>query len=30
MAGDELGKITGRIDVEDMLGVIFSQFCVGK
>lgn len=30
MAGDELGKITGRIDVEEMLGVIFSQFCVGK
>lgn len=29
-AGDELGKITGRIDVEEMLGVIFSQFCVGK
>ncbi|WP_316858389.1 tRNA uridine-5-carboxymethylaminomethyl(34) synthesis GTPase MnmE [uncultured Cohaesibacter sp.] len=30
MAGDDLGKITGRIDVEEMLGVIFSQFCVGK
>ncbi|SNY90522.1 tRNA modification GTPase trmE [Cohaesibacter sp. ES.047] len=29
-AGDSLGKITGRIDVEEMLGVIFSQFCVGK
>ena len=29
-AGDELGKITGRIDVEELLGVIFSQFCVGK
>ena len=29
-AGDDLGKITGRIDVEEMLGVIFSQFCVGK
>ncbi|WP_319533371.1 tRNA uridine-5-carboxymethylaminomethyl(34) synthesis GTPase MnmE [uncultured Cohaesibacter sp.] len=29
-AGDALGKITGRIDVEEMLGVIFSQFCVGK
>ncbi|MCT4655623.1 MAG: tRNA uridine-5-carboxymethylaminomethyl(34) synthesis GTPase MnmE [Cohaesibacter sp.] len=30
MAGDELGKITGQIDIEEMLGVIFSQFCVGK
>ncbi|PHR23813.1 MAG: tRNA uridine-5-carboxymethylaminomethyl(34) synthesis GTPase MnmE [Hoeflea sp.] len=25
-----LGKITGRVDVEDLLGVIFSEFCVGK
>jgi tRNA modification GTPase len=30
MAGEELGKITGQIGVEEMLGVIFSQFCVGK
>ncbi|MCV6546720.1 MAG: tRNA uridine-5-carboxymethylaminomethyl(34) synthesis GTPase MnmE [Cohaesibacter sp.] len=30
MAGEELGKLTGQIDVEEMLGVIFSQFCVGK
>ena len=29
-AGDELGKIVGRIDVEDLLDVIFSEFCVGK
>lgn len=29
-ASDDLGKIVGKIDVEDILGVIFSQFCVGK
>lgn len=29
-AGDALGRITGRIDVEDLLDVIFSQFCIGK
>jgi tRNA modification GTPase len=25
-----LGKITGRVDVEDMLDVIFGEFCIGK
>ena len=25
-----LGRITGLVDVEDLLGVIFSEFCVGK
>jgi tRNA modification GTPase len=25
-----LGRITGKVDVEDLLGVIFSEFCVGK
>jgi tRNA modification GTPase len=29
-AGDALGRLTGRIDVEDLLDVIFSEFCVGK
>lgn len=30
LAADALGRITGRIDVEDLLGVIFSRFCIGK
>ena len=25
-----LGRITGRVDVEDMLDLIFSEFCIGK
>ncbi|HEY5210911.1 MAG TPA: tRNA uridine-5-carboxymethylaminomethyl(34) synthesis GTPase MnmE [Stellaceae bacterium] len=25
-----LGRITGRVDVEDMLDVIFREFCIGK
>ena len=25
-----LGRITGDIDVEELLGQIFSSFCVGK
>lgn len=29
-AGDRLGLLTGRIGVEDLLDVIFSQFCIGK
>jgi tRNA modification GTPase len=29
-AGDALARITGKIDVEDMLDVIFRDFCVGK
>lgn len=29
-AGNQIGRITGKIDVEDLLDVIFSQFCVGK
>ena len=29
-AADQLGRITGRIDVEDLLDVIFRDFCVGK
>lgn len=29
-AADDIGRITGKVDVEDLLGVIFSEFCVGK
>lgn len=29
-AANALGRITGKVDVEDLLGVIFSEFCVGK
>jgi tRNA modification GTPase len=29
-AADALGRITGRIDVEDVLGEIFGRFCIGK
>jgi tRNA modification GTPase len=29
-AGDALGRITGRIDVEDLFDVIFRDFCIGK
>ena len=30
LAGEALGRLTGRIDVEDLLDVVFSQFCIGK
>lgn len=30
LAADYLGRITGRVDVEQLLGVIFSEFCIGK
>jgi len=29
-AADVLGRLTGRIDVEDVLDVIFRDFCIGK
>jgi tRNA modification GTPase len=30
LAGRALGRITGRVDVEDLLDVIFEDFCLGK
>jgi tRNA modification GTPase len=30
IAADALGRIVGRIDVEDVLGQIFGRFCIGK
>lgn len=30
LASISLGKITGAVDVEELLGVIFQQFCIGK
>ncbi|KAI9498222.1 tRNA modification GTPase TrmE [Zychaea mexicana] len=29
-AANALGRITGRVDVEDVLDALFSQFCIGK
>ena len=30
IAARALGRLTGRIDVEDILDVIFRDFCIGK
>ena len=30
LAGQALGRVTGRVDVEHLLDVIFSEFCIGK
>ena len=29
-AADSLGRLLGRVDVEDVLDVIFREFCIGK
>jgi len=29
-AAQALGRLTGRVDVEDILDVIFRDFCIGK
>jgi tRNA U34 5-carboxymethylaminomethyl modifying GTPase MnmE/TrmE len=30
VAAQALGRLTGRVDVEDVLDVIFRDFCIGK
>ena len=30
LAARALGRITGRVDVEDVLDIIFKEFCIGK
>ena len=30
IAARHLGRLTGRIDVEEVLGAIFSEYCIGK
>lgn len=30
LAARHLGRLTGRIDVEEVLGAIFAEFCIGK
>jgi tRNA modification GTPase len=30
LAHDALGEITGRMLPDDLLGLIFSRFCIGK
>jgi tRNA modification GTPase len=30
LAGRALGRLTGKVDVEDVLDVIFRDFCIGK
>jgi tRNA modification GTPase len=30
LAARSLGRITGRVDVEDLLDIIFRDFCIGK
>ena len=30
LAARALARITGRIDAEDVLDVIFASFCIGK
>lgn len=29
-ASEDIGRLTGRVDVEEWLGAIFSRFCIGK
>jgi len=27
---DAVGEVVGKLDTEDLLGKIFSEFCIGK
>jgi tRNA U34 5-carboxymethylaminomethyl modifying GTPase MnmE/TrmE len=29
-AAHAIGQLTGRVDVEEVLGVVFAEFCIGK
>ena len=29
-ASDEIGRLTGKLGVEEWLGAIFARFCIGK
>jgi tRNA U34 5-carboxymethylaminomethyl modifying GTPase MnmE/TrmE len=29
-AVDALGRVVGRVDIEDVLDVLFHDFCIGK
>jgi tRNA modification GTPase len=30
LAARALGRITGRVGVEDVLDLVFAEFCIGK
>jgi tRNA modification GTPase len=30
LAADDLGRVTGRVDVEALLDAVFRDFCIGK
>jgi tRNA modification GTPase len=30
MAAREIGRITGRVDIEEILDIVFREFCIGK
>jgi tRNA modification GTPase len=30
VAARAIGRITGRVDVEAMLDIVFGEFCIGK
>jgi tRNA modification GTPase len=30
LAAKALGRLTGRVDVEEILDVVFRDFCIGK